>query len=215
GSAKSLFGFIGGIQVASVWGLILVFIAGFVFMILFMKSQEKKQPIHSSDKQIETITENRFFNFFHRHKIKVLVIALIFVTGILLGNLFSPDGKNKLAVAQRSIEKIKISLAPTPTFKLTVSPSPVVLGLSINNKIFAVVPSGSSVRIHSQPLLQSETVYMLKSTATVNKLQEMPDWIKIEIPEDKISSESAIVKESSSSGIVGWIAKEFTQEVPK
>lgn len=206
GSAKSLFGFIGGVQIASVWGLILVFIAGFVFMILFMKSQEKKHTADPHAKQFETITENRFFDFFHRHKIKTLIIVGIVLSGILLSSLFSQDGNKKLAIAQKSIEKIKITLAPTPTIAPTVAPSPVVLGLTTKNKIFAVVPSDSSVRIRAKPLLQSETVYVLKATATVNRLDEIPDWVKIEIPEDKISSESAII---------GWIAKEFTQEVPE
>ncbi len=211
GSAKSLFGFIGGVQTASVWGIILVFIAGFVFMMTYIKSL-KKQEIQTKSKQdndkkelTTTIVENNFLDFFHRHKIKTLVMALILLSGILLSNLFSSNGGNKLAVAQKSIEKIKITLAPTVTIAPKATPTPVVLGISIK-KIFAVVPSGSSVRIHSQPLLQSETVYMLKSTATVNKLQELSDWVRIEIPEDKISSTSAIT---------GWIAKEFTQEVPE
>ncbi|MEK7634005.1 MAG: hypothetical protein AAB437_04135, partial [Patescibacteria group bacterium] len=218
GSAKSLFGFIGGVQTASVWGIILVFIAGFIFMMTYMKSL-KKQEIQTKSKQdndkkelTTTIVENNFLDFFHRHKIKTLVAALILLSGVLLSNLFSPNGSNKLAVAQKSIEKIKITLAPTVTVTPKAIPTPVVLGLS-TKKIFAVVPSGSSIRIHSQPLLQSETLYMLKSTATVNKLQELSDWIKIEIPVDKISSDSA--KESSNSAIIGWIAKEFTQEVPE
>lgn len=215
GSAKSLFGFIGGVQMASVWGLILVFIAGFVFMILFMKSQEKKQAMEPNDKQFETVTENRFLDFFHHHKIKFLVITMVVLSGFLLSNLFSSGTNNKLAIAKNSIEKIKITLAPTFTPAPTVAPSPSVLGLSIKNKIFVVVPSGSSVRIHSKPLLLSETIYILKSTSTVNKLDEISDWVRIEIPKDKISSESASIKESSSSAVIGWISKEFTQEVPE
>lgn len=214
GSAKTLFGFIGGVQVASVWGLILVFITGFVSIILFMKSQEGRHGVQTDDKKSQVITENNFFDFLNRHKIKIIIILLTLLSGILLGNLFSPNGSNNLAAAQKSIEKIRITMAPTVTNIPKATPTQVVLGLN-TKKIFAVVPSGSSVRIHDKPLLLSETIYILKSTSTVNKLDEISDWIRIEIPKDKISSESASTKESSGSAVIGWIAKEFTQEVPQ
>jgi len=193
-STKSLLGFSGGVQLTSIGGLAFVLIAGFVFLLLYMRSRKKKEI--KPEEPVTIIRENLFLDFFQKHKLKTLLIILILLGVILLGRLFSRYVSNKLPVVQKSI-------APTTTVTPKATPAS---SLNFNDKIFVVVASGSSVRIHNQPLLQAETVYILKSTATVNKLQEVPDWIKIEIPADKISSTSAIV---------GWIAKEFTQELPK
>lgn len=38
GSSGSIFGFIGGVQAVAVWGIIIIFIAGFVFLTLYMRS---------------------------------------------------------------------------------------------------------------------------------------------------------------------------------
>lgn len=202
-SAKSMFG-IGGIQEISAWGIGLIFITGLVFMIIYLKLFNKKRGL-TNDRETDIITENHFLDFFNRHKVKILVISLILLSGIFLSNLFSPNSSNKLMMVKKSIAKIKITLVPTATVTPTAIPTPVVLGQSVK-RIFVVIPSGSSVRIHSQPLLTSEAIYIIKSTTTVNKIQEESDWIKIEIAGDKVGS---------SSGVIGWIAKEFTQEVPE
>jgi len=43
GSVGSIFGFIGGVQAIAVWGLVIILLAGFVFLVLYMKTITKQK----------------------------------------------------------------------------------------------------------------------------------------------------------------------------
>lgn len=91
GSAGSLMGFVGGAQVLAVWGLIIIFIAGFVFLVIYMRvlkaptkelaGEEDKVPaskietIHPK-KETEHIAKSK--KYISTRAVKYAVILILF-----------------------------------------------------------------------------------------------------------------------------------------
>lgn len=96
GSVGTLFGFVGGVQALAVWGLILILVAGFVFLALYMKllmRQEKalQQPQKARPSVAKPASR-------HGHIIKGLTVLVFFGVGVGVAGGFML-GRSSLATA--------------------------------------------------------------------------------------------------------------------
>lgn len=89
GSVKTIFGFIGGVGTFAVWGIVVVFIAGFVFLATYMKTI-------TSAKTGESIHKNNLERFMEKISWKKFFLMLASVTIALLSLLaFMYYNRNK------------------------------------------------------------------------------------------------------------------------
>ena len=132
GSMGTMFGFIGGVQTLAVWGLIIILVAGFVFLALYIRTlriKEKQvekgvketapidfwEPIKNIKKQLLKIKSNKKI-------VKIGIIVLLVAGGIFLtvkmvrhfkklpAEQYQPDVKQEEAVPNPSP-----TIEPTPT----------------------------------------------------------------------------------------------------
>lgn len=100
GQTKTMFGFIGGVQTAGVWGMIIVFVAGFVFMTMYMKKLRMQEvaPAKSKNKtkKIRAMNvlqnHNQFINYFrafHFPHANLLIIFYVFVMSLVIGGVIA------------------------------------------------------------------------------------------------------------------------------
>ena len=189
-----MFGFIGGVQMAGVWGMVLVFIGGFAFMTLYMK-RLAAQKIPSQTETIEKTAKTHIIKL-HFPKVNLLIIFYVFVVslaigGVVAGILITIPNK-KVVVNQKSaiLRPVVVSASPSPT--------PAVQAIPVT----VVVVSGSFVGVYREPTLVNAITFLLESTVGATKLEETSGWVKVKIPATVTSGRE----------ISGWVAKEFVME---
>jgi len=220
GSVGTMFGFVGGTQTLAVWGMIIIMVAGFVFLTLYMRVLRVQdlalhsQTLSGSVSSNETINrkqkEQKIFNnesvIEHEEKPKSRLRKTMTV-GLIIVGVF---GISALALSgfvgmQNSSDKKKIA----PKIQAAVvSPEKKVLGTaderktqaSSSAKITVIVPEDSVVNIHKEPSLVSSVLVSLEKSQLGDSLSEEDAWTKISI---------MINKET----IVGWIDSDFIQKV--
>lgn len=105
GASKTMFGFIGGVQTTAVWGMVLVFLGGFVFMTLYMKrlagagtASETKTIQDAAKTHIKEVSS---------FKINWLMMFYVFAVSLAMGAILAAMilGANKkvLGVQQRGM----------------------------------------------------------------------------------------------------------------
>ncbi len=198
GSVGTLFGFVGGSQVLAVWGMIIIMVAGFVFLALYMKllrNNEKGKPsilAERGDKKEKEVKQglNKL-----RPSIKfalgVIFLALVgsFVSGAILTKNILAD--KKIGPSTQSIAK-KQDNVPQEKVLGTTAPLETV-------KIF--VPTQSVVNIYSKADINSGVVASITSSKDVAKKDEKSGWVKVAL----------LSQDGTPSQIEGWVDKDFIQ----
>ncbi len=217
GSMGTMFGFIGGVQTLGVWGLIIVLIAGFVFLALYIRMLSLQHNYIEKRHGIKTAVVIDFWQPIRSllNK-KVLRIAVItFLTAgfsfFLINFITTRVNKNNLpALINTEKEKTK-----TPTSTVTPKPEKTeqeeiqvndekqVLGTATkNSKVKVVVPENDAVNIRKEPSLNSEVIGKFWLTREVAVISENDEWVQI-----KVNIEKDGTKYSE-----GWVNKTFIEE---
>lgn len=218
GSMGTMFGFIGGVQTLGAWGLIIVLIAGFVFLALYIRMLSLQQYNQIEREQVIKTATIDFWApvrlFINRRVIKMVVVAILAAGfGMLVFNFLSiRTQKNNLPAGIPYQKETTTTPTPTPTIKpqktdtenqeIQVIDEKQVLG-AITSKVKVVIPEGDAVNIRKEPSLISEVLGKFWLTREVIKISEKDDWIQI-----KVNLEKDGVKYAE-----GWINKEFVEEV--
>ena len=209
GSMGTMFGFIGGVQTLGVWGLIIVLIAGFVFLALYVRMLSVQRHNHIEKAQgTKTAPTVDFWTpvrpYLNRKVIKIAIIAFITagVTMVISNFLAARINRNNLP-------------APIPTStpqpeksekekeEIQVTDEKQVLGTAAkNSKVKIVVPENDAVNIRKEPLLDSEVIGKFWLTREVVKISEKDEWVEI-----KINLEKNGIKYSE-----GWVNKKLIEE---
>lgn len=199
GSIGTIFGFVGGIQVFAVWGLVIVFIAGFVFLALYMKNL-KNQETHEIEENINrshlitgAFSENNG-SLFHNSQIKFLTFGLIIGAGILFGLFLIPKNNT---ISENNKEKV-----PVVRKKAAISPQVFPTKASLPS----MIPTERKIIITEDALnVREEAGSIYKKVATVKKGEE---YLEIERKKD-LDGESWINIQVEKNR-KGWILAKYT-----
>lgn len=217
GSMGTIFGFIGGVQTLGVWGLIIVLIAGFVFLALYIRILSLQQ--HNYLRKGHSIS-NQSIDFWapvrpylNKKTIKIAVIVFLAAGLAMFIINFLTTRNNLPARVIQTKEKVTETPMPTSTSQpeksdkekeeIQVREEKQVLGTaSINSKVKVVVPEDDAVNIRKEPSLNSEVIGKFWISREVTKISEKDDWVKI-----KVNLEKDGIKYSE-----GWVNRKFIEE---
>lgn len=183
----SVFGFVGGVQTVAVWGIILVVVAGFIFLSLYFKKlgivpQEPRSPLPTPS---PVSLESEPIPSWRMPAIISVVVIVTAVSTIYL---------TRLATKTPSVvNQVTPTLAPSPSPTMTPVPSTVqpasidvkseksVLGETSANtsQSTLVVPDDSSVNLRNAPLATADIIMALKQTTDVYVFKTTGDWSQI------------------------------------
>jgi len=178
GSMGTMFGFIGGVQTLGVWGMIIIFIAGVVFLALYLRQislpPEEKLKLPGF---LEKMMGGKIFVF-------ILVLALSFglaVFGVSL--ILKERGLSKKTETGLIIAP---TLTPTPipeekNQEIEINEEKQVLGehTMVGEKKRLIIPTGGVVEIREAPTSLSKILARLGEGEEVEKLGEWENWVKI------------------------------------
>lgn len=93
GSFGSMAGFVGGAQAIAVWGLIIIMVAGFVFLVLYMRMLKGKEalieePVSKKKKKTKQTEKHEVHNTINRGQM-IRFAAIFFVLGSIVSGLTS------------------------------------------------------------------------------------------------------------------------------
>jgi len=221
GSMGTMFGFIGGVQTLGVWGLIIVLIAGFVFLTLYIRMLSLQQYNPIKDGQTtKAITVIDFLApvrpLINKKLLKIIIIAFLTAgfTMFIINFLTTKIRQNNLpSVVNTSEEKVTAPPTSTPTSKpeksesenqeIQVTDEKQVLGTTTkNSKVKIVVPENDAVNIRKEPSLESEVIGKFWLTREVVKISKKDEWVEI-----KVNLEKDGTKYNE-----GWVNKKFIEE---
>lgn len=203
GSAGSLVGFVGGAQAVSVWGLIIIMVAGFVFLVLYMrvlkgKEEQIEEPVSKKKKKIKEIIKPESSHSFGRTQM-IRFATIFFLLGSASSLLTSfafykltgrstQQNKVEAKVEEKIISPIPLDDKKPENKKTNVQ----VLGASEKKQTITIKNLyGDYLKIRSTP--NGEMIGKAFSEETYTLVKEEGDWIQIELKDG-----------------AGWISKEFT-----
>lgn len=172
GSAGNLFGFVGGAQALAVWGLIIILVAGFVFLAIYMRTitgvkTNNQKPKESGKPEKKTHAKTSF-----RPAIAVLVTAVVsggvsaLIAGAVLTKFGSESGADEKVLGENVEEPQKEQDVPATG------------GVEV---VLLVASTASPVNTYADPDLSSKIVSKVTYTQAVVKLSVEGDWTKISL----------------------------------
>lgn len=217
GAAGSFFGFVGGAQALAVWGLIIILIAGFVFLAIYMKTlggREKKKAdkVKKGEKApLENIASPK-------SKLAVGTFAVVFLTAaissigtaLITWKALSVSSEKKQA--EVPVEAAVLSqVDSSEESSLKPQEEDTEESATGGEDIVKVeVPRGGSVRVREEASTSSKVLASLRLTRTVNRLGVEGDWVNVTYQEDEPSGPSTEDQEMKQ--ISGWIHSDFIVE---
>ena len=217
-ASGNLFGFIGGTQALAVWGLILVMITGFVFLILYMKkmtggdSKKKsgkgkgkmdkpKSILEPRSTSIPALNINRLARLAGLFLIFGALIATLsgFIVAKIVSSNLKKEYESKTAVPQQLTQVLGEEKKPEVEVKKEEEES-----MGGREMVKINVPVGKKVNLRSEPSLTAEVVLKLSTSIDAVKLGEAEGFVNIAV-ETEIEGET---KE-------GWISNVFVTEQEK
>lgn len=185
-SAGSLFGFVGGVQTIAVWGMVLILVAGFVFLGLYMRLLLVGQSKKDSGEKAKFFNEyfapiTSLFNNFHIKPNKKIIFPIILVSVILVSAIFIINFVQKNNKPENS-DGSKVVSTEKKNNKVKKSSS----------KYVEINPSGepTTVNVRSGPGFNYDKVSVIIPGKEYEEFEREPDeegqeWIKIEIDENE------------------------------
>lgn len=217
GSIGTLSGFIGGVQTFGVWGIIVVLVAGFVFLALYIKSlnsSPKRQPRATENSRPPITGRKHNFGLYSLIFISTLSSALVssLAFNYYLNHHFNQNQSSSpavlSAVATPSPNPTPTSLpeliveaeTPVPT-EIPPTPSPAVIQSTSIKKVVVTPSINSYVNLRSTPDRNSSLVTKILSgqelTVMAEKYNDLGErWLSV-----------------SSNQFTGWILAELTQAI--
>ncbi len=217
-SVGTLFGFIGGTQTLAVWGLIIIMVTGFVFMVLYMKiirpggstgqevAQQSLSDVVKKVKKVEPVeskhSHSKLRSSFKRFGFMFIMISISYLLGVSSVTLTKaikpqtePQTQMQASVLGTSHTTIVPQLpASTPEATSAPEQSP--------EEVNIIVPEKDTVNVYSQPDSKSTILSQFKASKTVKKIGESTGWIKIPQKVDK----------GGKTYTEGWIKEEFVSK---
>jgi hypothetical protein len=215
-SSKSLFASLSGVSVVSVWLIVFIVVAVFIFLLWYLEKNDLKKIKEKNDQK--SLSQFNFWQFFHLHFSQILLFfGLGLIVALLLTFVFSSS--KKLSKDSSESASPTPSLSPTvkktnqplsgfvtpslSNFKAQASPEAKikenVLGESEEKKLLylLIVPEKSYVNLRDLPILEGSVLARIDKNTIVKILQKVPGWYKISFGKEK--------------AVEGWVKDEFIQ----
>ncbi|MBI5126872.1 SH3 domain-containing protein [Candidatus Roizmanbacteria bacterium] len=192
GSFSSMAGFVGGAQAVAVWGLIIIMVAGFVFLVIYMRVLRPKEmltekPKTKKKKQLKILPKNEIGHGLGRGEL-IRFASIFFVLGSLVSFLTSFAVFKAVTYNQNPVKVI------AQTEEKTISPIPDnVLGVTEEKPpVFVTVIDlkGDILRIRETP--QGKVISEAKTGDKFTFVKETDGWTQIELTDG-----------------TGWVSSEF------
>lgn len=184
GSAGNLFGFVGGAQALAVWGLIIILVAGFVFLAIYMRTlsnSENHKNSQTDEGNKEKVVSSQKPRLALHLGLIILGSALVSgaISALITWKVVSKADKSLASATPQTPEVLgeetKI-IMPTPT------PEPEKEeAFGGEETVLIEVEKGSAVNVYVEPSDISKIVTKIKYTQTATKVGEEGDWINISL----------------------------------
>lgn len=208
-SAGSLFGFVGGVQTIAVWGLVIILLAGFTFLGLYMRllfvghHKTKKDNSNFFANYFEPITE-MFVKLDSLISKKILVFMLILI--VILGLIFAVlmfslkvfDHDDKIVTTQIAGEKVKpmVDAEKHKGEEVNLADEKSVLGAATMQNDATIVASTSGVNLREGPSTLTKVLKRLVKRTPAKVINEKEGWYQVEYSENDNLNK-------------GWIKQDF------
>lgn len=195
GSFGSMAGFVGGAQAIAVWGIIIIMIAGFVFLVIYMKVLQGKklttEPVKEKKVKKNKKTHKPELSGFSQGQL-IRFAAIFFVLGSVMSSLTS------FAIFKATIkEKPNKTVSQVKDSFVSPVPDREVLGVSseVKNKKEPLIITvddlkGDILRIRETP--NGKIVENARSGDEFNYIEEKDGWVRVELKDG-----------------TGWVNKDF------
>lgn len=223
GSVGTFFGFVGGTQTLAVWGLIIIMVAGFVFLALYMRTLRVneialqngllQQQGNYTQKKTKTNGEGKKENNIeggqtkvHRSRIRpafLAVLVLLCITGIAGSGVFALTVYRNLSHEKsKQVQETAKTQNPKPEESVLPESAKKIEEEKPAIDVLIIVPQDSVVNIYKEASLDSDIVKTLKKETLAKKLDEQDSFVKIAIQDDKEE-------------ITGWVDRDFVEDYKK
>ena len=219
GSNGNLLGFVGGVQTAAVWGLVLILTAGFVFLAIYMRTlmtnaskpgeKEKTEFSRSTFLQSGEKIKN-FKKRFNRKTAAFMGVAACLVLAILLSaKMFLPGAlNNRNSGKEQSFKNLPAkNTADVSPNGISSRDGKKVLGIEAvsKNQVVILTANTSGINLRQGPSTLTKILRKITADTIVNKINSLNGWTEIEI--DNSSSKSASLR--------GWVKDDYIGSVNK
>ncbi|MBI5044653.1 MAG: SH3 domain-containing protein [Candidatus Levybacteria bacterium] len=195
-SSGSLVGFVGGAQAIAVWGLIIIMVTGFVFLVLYMRIlrvQDAKQK-QSGKKQQDVLKQNlkedikSVLPFHKRRQVRwgvAVVVSSLLTAGISSAIVFSITARKGDSTA---------TTHKSPQIAQVLSEKDEQVG-SGDDAITIVGSETDTVALMMEPSEGSVPVYTIYEPVKGSIVAKKGDWIQVKL----------IDLEEASAEVIGWV----------
>lgn len=175
----SIFGFVGGVQTVAVWGILLVVIASFVFLTIYMR-QLKIRPAKAVKPESTPAPAVRAASWSNPAIIPVVAIATAIITVMITQLILKPNAvpETILQVAEPS----PLASPPPKPQEINIKQEKQVMGEATPRRL--KVPADSSVNIRSQPTLEAPIVMTVKTSVDVFVFAQSGNWSRLDFGPD-------------------------------
>lgn len=213
GSAGTLFGFVGGAQVMAVWGLIIIVVAGFVFLALYMRTIASA-PVAKMAVQETNEASDSYKDLFAstkpevhkkpRHLWQAAVHLLLFgaissaTTGVVVWQVMLHSQNTASLASVPEVASTSAVLASVTQMPQSDADADADAGTGGPDIVRVVVPAGSSVNLRDQADDKATIIGKIKVSAEATRQEETAGWTQVDI-----------------NGQTGWVANQFIQPAPQ
>jgi len=175
----SIFGFIGGVQAVAVWGIIIIVIAGFVFLAIYMRQLKFKTAKTAKPKSLAApAPAGRPRLWSNPALIPLVILVTTIITVIITQALLRPKSAPEPTI---------LEVAPAPSPSASPSPLPQEINVKQEKQVLGeaapkrlTVPEGSSVNLRSKPDPAAAVIMTVKTSLDVYVFETSDDWSRID-----------------------------------
>lgn len=188
-SSNSIIGFVGGVSTTAVFGIILVIVAGFVFMSTYFKKLNSSPAPVWVDPRVDPEPLTRLSplptapapsgaagGVGWQMPAIIAVVVVVTAGGTLL---LTQATKPKPTPVINQVIVATPSPSPSPTPSPSPSPVPDVSQGTVSPQSILVVPSDSTVNVRNQPAPDADIIMKIGETEAVYVFKEEGDWRQI------------------------------------
>lgn len=224
-TTTSLMGFVGGVQAVAVWGMIVIVIAGFIFLSLYMRALYQQTQIEtqpelnlplSGPAYLPTVVTPPLAPAFPQIHLPLsldlgflsqrrFTIALIVLSAALLSAITLKHAPNNTAPDHSSpavIAPLEPLGSPQPTAKAAPPPTPVPPQPSATHILISPPDIGDSVSLHRLPTSTSPAVATIDIEEAAEIATKSGDWLQV-----RLTNRNPIA--------TGWLNQNFALILPE
>lgn len=215
GSVGTFFGFVGGAQTLAVWGMIIIIVAGFVSLTLYMrsiraadlrmngnlKSTNVPEAEETDTKKKKKKTESTFTLEEKKPKSKMKTSAKLGMFTVVTIGTVAVSATGITFYKNITTKQVTKPLAQnTAVVKKTVLAADTAKDKTMNETVSIFVPDDTTVTIHKDSSVTSDAVAELEKSTEGTKTAERETWSKVTVT---VNGEKK----------TGWVDSDFIDQV--